>query len=149
MRDRRWDFLYDRQPQPVREYVLERFAEALAEELSVWPPPFVDWVTEDLRRRWEAGLRERPRDEVFRLALDLARLDLRRDFEAVERRLAEEGGRTLRTAEETAACHLLLRFLTEKCLGLREHADRLRLTREELVSALDRAEKGLFRVTLG
>jgi hypothetical protein len=148
VRDRRWDFLYDRQKQPVREYVLDRFGEALAEELGAWPPPFVDWVSEDLQRRWEAGLRERPRDEVVRLALELARLDLRRDFEAVERRLAEEGGRTLRTGEETAACHLLLRFLTEKCLGLKEHAERLRLSRDDLVSALDRVEKRLFRVTL-
>lgn len=147
MRDRRWDFLYDRQRRPVREYVLDRFGEALAEELAGWPPPFVDWVSDDLRRRWEAGLRERPRDEVVRLALDLARLDLARDFEAVERRLAEEGGRTLRTPEEAAACHLLLRFLTEKCLGLKEHADRLRLSREDLVAALDRVERRLFRVT--
>lgn len=149
MRDRRWDFLYDRQRQPVREHVLDRFAEALAEELAGWPPPFVDWVSEDLRRRWEAGLRERPRDEVFRLALELARLDLRRDFEAAARRLAEERGRALRTAEEAAACHLLLRFLTEKCLGLKEHAERLRLSRDDLVSALERTERGLFRVTLG
>lgn len=149
MRDRRWDFLYDRQRQPVREYVLERFAESLAGELAGWPPPFVDWVDDGLRRRWEAGLRERPRDEVFRLALELARLDLRRDFEAVERRLSEEDGRALRSPEEAAACHLLLRFLTEKCLGLKEHADRLRLSREDLVSTLDRAERKLFRVTPG
>ncbi|HSN90440.1 MAG TPA: hypothetical protein VLS93_04370 [Anaeromyxobacteraceae bacterium] len=149
MRDRRWDFLYDRQRQPVREHVLQRFGEVLAEELAAWPPPFVDWVSDDLRRRWEAGLGERPRDQVFRLALELARLDLRRDFESAERRLAEEGGRTLRTPEEAAACHLLVRFLTEKCLGLKEHAERLRLSRDDLVAALDRAERGLFRVTLG
>ena len=82
MRDRRWDFLYDRQRQPVREYVVERFAAHLAREIRAWPPPFVDWVSEGLRRRWSAGAEERPRDEVVRLALELSRLELAREHEA-------------------------------------------------------------------
>ena len=51
MRDRRWDFLYDRQRQPVKAYVLGRFAEELARELAAWPPPFVEWVSDELRAR--------------------------------------------------------------------------------------------------
>ena len=34
VRDRRWDFLYDREKQPVREVIVEKFAEQLAEELG-------------------------------------------------------------------------------------------------------------------
>jgi hypothetical protein len=148
VRDRRWDFLYDRQKQPVKAYVLERFAEELARELSAWPPPFVEWVSEELRARYAAGAAERPRDDVLRFALELARLDLLRDFEEVERRLAR-GGHRLRSPAEEAALHLLVRLVTERCLGLKEHADGMRLGREDLAAALDQVERRLFRVTLG
>jgi hypothetical protein len=147
VRDRRWDFLYDRQKQPVRAYVLERFAEEVAAELQAWPPPFVEWVSDELRARWAAGAAERPRDDVLRFALELARLDLLRDFEGVERRLREDSHR-LQTAAEEAAVHLLVRLLTERCLALKEHADRMRLGREDLVASLDLVERRLFRVVL-
>jgi hypothetical protein len=147
VRDRRWDFLYDRQKQPVKAYVLERFAEELASELFAWPPPFVDWVSEDLRRRWAAGAAERPRDDVLRFALEVARLDLAREFEEIERRLAAERHR-LKTPAEEAALHLLVRLVTEKCLGLKEHAAGARIAREDLVRTLEGVERRLFRVTL-
>lgn len=148
MRDRRWDFLYDRQKQPVKAYLLERFAEELARELEAWPPPFVDWVSEELRRRWALGAAEKPRDDVIRLALELARLDLLREFEEVERRLGAEAHR-LQTPAEEAAVHLLVRLVTEKCLGLKEHAEAARIRREDLAEMLGLVERRLFRVTLG
>jgi hypothetical protein len=147
VRDRRWDFLYDRQRQPVKAYVLERFAEELAAELSAWPPPFLDWVSEELRARYADGAREKPRDDVVRFALEIARLDLLREFEEVERRLGAEAHR-LQSPAERAALHLLVLLLTEKCLGLKEHADRLRLTREDFAGCLVDVERRLFRVTL-
>ncbi len=148
MRDRRWDFLYDRQKQPVKAYLLEHFAEELARELDAWPPPFVEWVSEDLCRRWGAGAAERPRDDVLRFALQLARLDLLRAFEEEERRLRDEAHR-LQTPAEEAAVHLLVRLITEQCLGLKEHAEGARLRREDLAGMLALVERRLFRVTLG
>lgn len=145
MRDRRWDFLYDRQKQPVKAYVLERFAEEVAAELAAWPPPFVEWVSEELRVRWAAGAEERPRDEVVRLALEIARLDLLREFEELERRLREH---RLQSAAEEAALHLLVRLLTEKCLALKEHAEKMKLSRQDLAASLLDVERRLFRVTL-
>ncbi len=147
MRNRRWDFLYERQRQPVKAYVLERFAEELARELEAWPPPFVDWVSDELRRRWEAGAAERPREDVVRFALELARLDLRREHEELERRLAREAHR-LQTPAEEAAVHLLVLLVTERCLGLKEHAEGARISREDLAGMLDLVERRLFRVTL-
>ncbi|HEY6005441.1 MAG TPA: hypothetical protein VIV57_21355 [Anaeromyxobacter sp.] len=147
MRDRRWDFLYDRQKEPVKAYLLERFAEELAREIEAWPPPFVEWVSEDLRRRWQAGASERPREDVVRFALELARLDLLREFEEVDRRLRAEAHRT-RTPAEEAAVHLLVRLVTEKCLGLKEHAHGARIRREDLAEMLGQVERRLFRVTL-
>ncbi|WP_242345024.1 hypothetical protein [Anaeromyxobacter terrae] len=148
MRDRRFDFLYEREKQPVKAYVLERFAGELARELEAWPPPFLDWVSEELRARWAAGAAERPRDDVLRFALEIARQDLLRDFEGVERRLAE-GAHRLQSPAEAASLHLLVRLLTEKCLGLKEHAEGARIRREDLVAMLDDVERRLFRVTLG
>jgi len=148
VRDRRWDFLYDRQRQPVKDYLLDRFAEELARELAAWPPPFVEWVSDELRARWAAGAAERPRDDVLRFALEIARLDLLREFEEIERRLAAESHR-LQTPAEEAALHLLVRLVTEKCLGLKEHAEGARIRREDLAGMLDDVERRLFRVTLG
>ena len=147
MRDRRWDFLYDRQRQPVKAYVLSRFAAEVAAELCAWPPPFVEWVSEELRARWAAGAAERPRDDVTRFALEVARLDLLREFEEIERRLRAEAHR-LQTPAEEAALHLLVRLLTERCLGLKEYAESMRISREELAGALLDVESRLFRVTL-
>jgi hypothetical protein len=143
-RDRRWDYLYDRQRQPVKTWLLERFAEDLAGEVAAWPPPFVDWVSDELRARWAAGAAARPRDEVVRLALAAARLDLARDYEGVERLLDADRER-LRPGEPEAV-HLLVRFLTEKSLALKEHAEGARLTRADLDHALSLVERRLFRV---
>lgn len=147
MRDRRWDFLYDRQKQPVKVYLLERFAEELARELETWPPPFVEWVSEELRRRWAQGAAERPREDVVRFALEIARLDLLREWEEIDRRLAA-GAHRLQTPAEEAALHLLVRLVTEKCLGLKNYAEAARIRREELAGMLDLVERRLFRVTV-
>jgi hypothetical protein len=145
-RDRRWDHLYDRQKQPVKQYVLERFAEELAGDVERWPPPFGEWVSDELRARWAAGMRDRPREAVVRLALDAARLDLARDYEGVERLL--DAARDRLAEGEEAAVHLLVRYLTERCLALKEYAEGARLTRDDLVGALRGVERRLFRVTL-
>jgi hypothetical protein len=144
VRDRRWDFLYERQRQPVKRFIVERFAEHLAEELRAWPPAGVEWVSEAERRRWSAGLAARPSDGAIRFAIALARLDLRRAFEESARRLAEEADRHWRDAAERAAGHLLVLLLTEKCLGLKEHAEGANLSRDDLCACLDLAERLLF-----
>jgi hypothetical protein len=148
VRDRRWDYLYERQKQPVREFIVERFAEHLAEELEEWPPAFVEWVSEEQRARHAAGVAERPRDDVLRFALELARLDLAREYEAYEERMVNERPRRWLTPAEESAGQLLVLLLTEQCLELKEHASAARLGRADLVRALDLVERRLFRVTL-
>jgi hypothetical protein len=147
VRDRRWDYLYDRQPRPVKDYVLDRFGAELAREIAAWPPSDLEWSSETERARWGAGAAARPRDDVIRLALEVARLDLSREFERIEAHLAREGYR-LQSPGEAAAVHLLARLVTEACLELKERASGLRLTRADLVAAVDRIERSLFRVAL-
>jgi hypothetical protein len=149
VRDRRWDFLYDRQKQPVREVILERFAEELARELAAWPPALTEWVNEDWRRRLGAGLEHEPRPEVVRLALEMARLDLAREHEAFDERMRNEVPAVCVHEGERAALELLVFLVTERCLSLKEWAEGARLSRADLVRAVEIAEKRLFRVTLG
>ncbi len=147
VRDRRWDYLYDREVQPVKQYVLERFAEELAREVEAWPPPALEWSSEAERARWAHGAEGHPRDDVIRLALELARLELAREFERIEEHLAREAHRLHSPAEE-AAVHLLSRLVTEACLELKDRAERMRLSRADLAAAVDGVERRLFRVML-
>jgi hypothetical protein len=145
-RDRRWDFLYDRQKQPVKEYIVARFAEDLAKDLASWPPPFVTWVSDELRARYAIGLAAQPREQVLRFALHVAKLDLQLDFEAIDRLMGNETQRHWQTPAEAAAGHLLVRFVTEKCLALKEWATGAHLVRADLVEAVSQTERRLFLV---
>jgi hypothetical protein len=148
VRDRRYDWLYERQKQPVKQYLLERFAVELAQELQAWPPPDLAWETEALRRRWEAGAAAPPGERVIRYALQLARLDLERAWEEIDRRMAGEAEGWWPTPADRSAGQLLVRLITERCLWLKERASGARLTRADLCGAIDLVERQLFRVTL-
>lgn len=144
MRDRRWDFLYDLEKQPVRELILERFAGALAEELSAWPPPFSECVSRELLARHAAGVERKLGDDALRFALRLARLELEREFEAIDRLMESEASRAWPRPEDAAAGHLLVRFTTERCLELRDRAEGARLGRADLGEALRLVERRLL-----
>jgi hypothetical protein len=147
VRDRRWDFLYERNKEPVKEFILARFAEELAEDLADWPPPFVEWVSEELRARYAAGLTERPREQVVRFALHVAKLDLLRDFDAIDHLMGDETQRHWQTPAEAATGHLLVRLVTEKCLALKEWVTGVPLGRADLADVVAQAEKRLFLVS--
>ncbi len=149
MRDKRHDWLYERQKKPVKQYLLERFADELAGEVAAWPPSDLEWESEALRRRWQAGAERRPGELVIRYALAVARLDLRREWEEIDRRLQGEADAWWRTPEERSAGQLLVRLLTERCLWLKERASGARLTRDDLCAALDLVERRLYQVTPG
>jgi hypothetical protein len=141
-RDRRWDYLYDRQRMPVKEVILERFSEEVAAELAGWPASVV-WESEVERERHAAALASPASEAVVRFALALARLDLGRDLEAYERLLAT-GGDAWSSPGESAVGGLLVRFVAERCLDLKERAEGARLTRADLVRAVDLVERRLF-----
>jgi hypothetical protein len=143
-RDRRHDGLYDLQKQPVKEWIVERFAHELAGELAAWPPPFEAWVPAELRQRWSAATGEPPRDDVVRFALEVARLELERAFEEVDRLMREEAPRRWQTPAEAAAGHLVARFVTERCLDLKERAEGARLARADLARAVELAARRRF-----
>jgi hypothetical protein len=147
VRDKRYDWLYERQKQPIKQYLLERFAGELAGELAAWPPADLAWESEALRLRWQAGAAAPPGERVVRYALELARLDLRRQWDEIDRRMGGEADGWWRSGEEKLAGQLLVKLLTERCLWLKEEASGARLTREDLCGALDLVERRLFKVT--
>ena len=107
----------------MKSFILERFTAELADEL----------------RRGE-------RSEVaLRLAIELAGLDLAREWEALEGRL-DQAAPAGPLRDEARA---LGRTIAESCLELKERAEAARLTREDLGQALQLLEERLFRVTLG
>lgn len=131
----------------MKTYVLDRFSAELARELQAWPPAELEWSSDAERARWSAGAAAHPRDDVIRLALEVARLDLSRQFERIDAHLEREAHR-LHSPSEEAALHLLARLVTEACLELKERADRMHLSRADLISAVDLIERRLFRVAL-
>jgi len=149
VRDTRYDWLYERQKQPIKQHLLERFAGQLADEVAAWPPPDLEWESEALQRRWQAGTERRPGERVVRYALTLARLDLRREWEEIDRRMRGEADRWWPTPGERSAGQLLVKLLSERCLWLKEEASGAHLTRDDLCGALDLVERRLFKVSLG
>lgn len=143
-RDRRWDFLYDREKLPVKRWLLAEFARALAGELQAWPPPWEDAVPGELRARHAAGLAAALPEAGARFALEVARLELARAFERIDRLMVDEAPRRWPSEAEAAAGHLLVRFATERCLELRERAAGARLTRQDLAGALAEVERRLY-----
>jgi hypothetical protein len=117
-RSRRWDFLYDREKQPIRTYLLAELARMLAAEIEEARPP----------------------DARLRAALEAARLDLARDWDGVERVVSAL------PEDERAAARGLARELVEACLDLKERAEGARLGRGDLADALRLLEGRLFRV---
>jgi hypothetical protein len=148
VRNRRWDHLYELQKQPVKEVVLSRFAEELADRLRAWPPPDVEWLSEELRQRHAAGLAGPPRDEVLRLGLELSRLDLLREHEPFDEAMRHRAPVVCRGPAEEAALQLIVLYVGEECLSLKEWAEGAKLTRADLARAVGLAERRLFRVTL-
>ena len=95
-----------------------------------------------------AGLALPLREEVLRLGLELARLDLLREHDAFDEVMRNRAPMTCQGPAEQAALQLLLLYVGEECLSLKDWAEGAKLTRPDLARAVDLAERQLFRVTL-
>jgi hypothetical protein len=135
----RWDFLYDLSPRPAIDLLLDEAAKALGDELRRWPPG-VDEVADPALAPVLAGPPPHPlaRREGFRLA----RWDLERAYEEIER-WQEAGWRSAQLSEDDRKVALFLwRYLTEWAFGLAEVV-RTPLARSQLVDLLERTERRL------
>lgn len=142
-----WEWLYERQSQPLKEYVLDEVAKYLAVAVEQFPPQIHEWEREDLRARYAPVLAQAsgaPSAHVLRLALQLYRWDLERDVERIDAYLArghyEELGTFGALEKETAL--FLWNYWMDQTLAFKEYAQG-KFTWRELLGLADRLETRL------
>jgi len=146
----RWDFLYDLKARPIGDWLLDRLAEELAQDIRNFPPQIDAWEDEQAKLRFAPLLASntQPSEMAVRTAIWLAQADLRREFEAVDQFMREGGiDDRLGSPGDRELCRFLWRYLEDKCLAFAE-ATQSRFKRSELADALGRMEKQLYKVTM-
>ena len=140
----RWDFLAEQKPQRLQEYVLDRVADRLAEELRAFPPA-LDWEDQREQDRFRDVLAQPgplARD-TLRVGLELARLELLREVEAIDAFLrSPQAPALLPTPLEEQRALFVARWLTESLLEFKEFA-RGKFGRGDLVTLVGLLEERL------
>ena len=147
MSSSRWDRILDQKPQEVRDYVLDKVADQLAEDLRNFPPPIDEWLDETLRARYAAVLTRlgRPELETYRVACELAREELLREYERIDAFCRSlEWKRLLPSDLEEQTAHFMTRYLVDGALAFQEHAQG-KFRRRELVTLIEKIEDRLLR----
>ena len=143
----RWDYLVERKPQPLKEYVLDQVAERLARELTAWPPAIDEWLDDPLRERFRAAI-ERPSApglDTLRVGCEMARRELLREYELIDAFWRSGSQRQLLPDElEETTAHFVTRFLVDAALGFQELAQD-KFNRRELVLLVEKVEERLLR----
>ncbi|HYY52608.1 MAG TPA: hypothetical protein VE755_07040 [Myxococcales bacterium] len=143
----RWDYLIDRKPQELKDYVLDQVADRLTDELRSWPPRVDDWLDEPLRNRFHAALLRpsTPGTDTLRVACEMSRRELLRDYDLIDAFWRSGNYRDLLpdAIEETSA-HFVTRFLVDAALGFQELAQN-KFARRELVALVEKVEDRLLR----
>jgi hypothetical protein len=141
----RWDFLAEQKPQLLQEYVLDRVADRLAEELRAFPPA-LDWEDQREQDRWAEVLAQPgalARD-TLRVGLELARLELLREVQAIDAFLrSPQAAALLPSPLEEKRALFVARWLTESLLEFKEFAQG-KFKRGDLVSLVERLEERLL-----
>jgi len=143
----RWDYLIDREPQELKDYVLDRVAERLAADLRAWPPTVDEWLDEAARQRFRAAI-ERPSAPgrpTLRVACEIARRELLRDYDLIDRFWRSGAHRELLPDElEETTAHFVTRYLVDAALAFQELA-KGKFARRDLVALLEKVEDGLLQ----
>ena len=143
----RWDHLVDRKPQELKDFVLDQVAGQLTEDLRNFPPSIEEWMDETLHERYRDVLARvtRPELETFRVACELARRELLRDYELIDRFCrSADFTRLAPTALEQQTVHFVTRYLVDSALAFQEFA-KGKFKRLELVPLIEKVEDRLLR----
>ena len=143
----RWDRILDQKPQAVRDYVLDKVADQLAEDLRNFPPPIEEWLDDALKARYAAVLTRlgRPELETYRVACELAREELLHESELIDAFCRSlEFRRLLPNELEEQTAHFMTRYLVDGALAFQEHAQG-KFRRRELVTLIEKIEDRLLR----
>jgi hypothetical protein len=143
----RWDHILDQKPQELKDYVLTKVAEQLALDLRRFPPPIEEWLDQGLRARYERVLSrvDRPELDTYRVACELAREEMLREYELIDRFCrSDEYRRLLPNELEEQSAHFITRYLVDSALTFQEHG-KGKFSRRDLVLLLEKVEDRLLR----
>jgi hypothetical protein len=143
----RFDHLADRKPLELKDYVLGQVADELARDLRAFPPPLDEWSDPAQQARFREVIERRgkPELETFRVACEIARLELLREFEVIDAFFRGDASRALLpNALEERTAHFVTRYLVESALAFQEWAQG-KFNRGELVTLIEKVEERLLR----
>lgn len=141
----RWDFLADQKPRELKDYVLDRVAERLADELRAFPPS-LEWIDSSLRQRYDEVLARTsmPGSGTLRVACELARRELSREYELIDAFWRSGAYREhLPNALEEMSAHFVCGWLVDSVLAFQEAAAN-KFARRELVALVEKVEDRLL-----
>ncbi|GAC1338708.1 MAG: hypothetical protein NVSMB23_06740 [Myxococcales bacterium] len=143
----RWDHLADQKPLELKQYVLEQVADELARDLRAFPPALEEWSDAAAQARYREVIERegKPPLETYRVACEIARLELLREFEAIDAFFRGDGRRALLPNElEERSAHFVTRYLVESALAFQEWA-KGKFGRADLVQLVEKVEDRLLR----
>lgn len=146
MQPSKWDLLLGARPIPLLDHLVGEVARLFARDLATWPPE-VEAFDGAEGARLAALLAEhpgRPDPRLYREAFELTRLDLSREFEALDdywrnQRWLSAG----LAAREKGMLQFLSRFMAEQLLALGE-ATEGRINRSRMLDVLERTRTTFF-----
>ena len=143
----RWDHILDRKPQELRDYVLDKVADQLVDDLRRFPPRIEEWLDDALETRYANVLSRlgRPELDTYRVACELAREEMLREYELIDRFCRSDDYRRLLPNElEQQTAHFITRYLVDSALAFQEHAQG-KFRRRDLVTLMEKVEDRLLR----
>ncbi len=143
----RWDRLAEQKPQELREYALGMAADEIASELRDFPPRIEEWLDPAVREKYREALSRTspPPEATVRVACELARRELLRDYQLVDRFFQSGAYRAeLPDDLEEQTAHFLARFLVDSALDFQEFA-KGKFSRKELVALVEKVEERLLQ----
>src|SRR2546421_7196476 len=143
----RWDHILDQRPQELKDYVLDKVAEQMVEDLRNFPPRIEEWLDAAMQSRYARVLTRlgRPELDTYRVACELAREEMLHEYELIDRFCrSAEYKRLLPNDLEEQSAHFITRYLVDSALAFQEYAQG-KFKRGDLVTLMEKIEDRLLR----
>ena len=143
----RWDHFAEAKPKELRDYVLDQVADLLSKDLRDFPPPIDEWLEDTLKARYARVVTRltRPELDTYRVACELAREELLREYELIDRFCrSPEYKRLLPDELEEQTAHFITRYLVDSALAFQE-VGKDKFRRKDLVLLMEKIEERLLR----
>jgi hypothetical protein len=143
----RWDHILDQKPQELKDYVLDKVAEQMVEDLRNFPPRIEEWLDASMQSRYAKVLSRlgRPELDTYRVACELAREEMLHEYELIDRFCRSDEYRRLLPDElEEQTAHFMTRYLVDSALAFQEYAQG-KFRRRDLVMLMEKVEDRLLR----